>query len=92
MLWGCFSAAGTGKLIRIEGKMKGAKYREILDENLLQSAGALRTSDWDDDSPFNRTVTLSTQPRQHSSGFGTSLNVSERASRSLDLNLIKHLW
>ena len=38
MLWGCFSAAGTGRLVRIEGKMNGAKYREILDENLLQSA------------------------------------------------------
>jgi hypothetical protein len=35
MLWGCFSAAGTGRLVRIEGKMNGAKYREILDENLL---------------------------------------------------------
>ena len=34
----CFSAAGTGKLVRIEAKMNGAKYREILDENLLQSA------------------------------------------------------
>jgi hypothetical protein len=34
-MWGCFSAAGTAKQVRIE-----AKYREILDENLL------RTSDW----------------------------------------------
>jgi hypothetical protein len=24
-LWGCFSAAGTGKLVRIEGKTNGAK-------------------------------------------------------------------
>ena len=38
MLWGCFSVAGTGGLVRLEGKMNGAKYREILDENLLQSA------------------------------------------------------
>uniref|UniRef100_A0AAZ3PKX7 Transposable element Tc1 transposase n=1 Tax=Oncorhynchus tshawytscha TaxID=74940 RepID=A0AAZ3PKX7_ONCTS len=42
MLWGCFSAAGTGRLVRIEGNMNGAKYREILDENLLQSAQDLR--------------------------------------------------
>ena len=42
MLWGCFSAAGTGRLVRIEGKINGAKYREILDENLLQSAQDLR--------------------------------------------------
>ena len=46
MLCGCFSAAGTGRLVRIEGKMNGAMYREILDENLLQSAG----------SPSNRVV------------------------------------
>jgi hypothetical protein len=41
-LWGCFSVAETGTLVRIEGKMNGAKYREILDENLLQSAHELR--------------------------------------------------
>ena len=32
--------AGTGRLVRIEEKMNGAKYRKILDENLL------RTSYW----------------------------------------------
>ena len=42
MLWGCFSAAGTGRLVRLKAKMNGAKYREILDENLLQSAQDLR--------------------------------------------------
>ena len=42
MLWGCFSAAGTGRLVRIEGKMNGEKYREILDENLLQTTQDLR--------------------------------------------------
>jgi hypothetical protein len=38
----CFSAAGTWRPVRIKGKMNGAKYREILDENLLQSAQELR--------------------------------------------------
>ena len=43
MLWECFSsAAGTGKLVRIKGRMNGANYREILDENLLQGAHDLR--------------------------------------------------
>ena len=46
MLWGCFSAAGTGRLVRIEGKINGAKYRGILDENLLQSAQDLRLGRW----------------------------------------------
>ena len=27
MLWGCFSAVGTERLVRIKGKMNGAKYR-----------------------------------------------------------------
>jgi hypothetical protein len=67
MLWGCFSVAETGRLVRIEGKMNGGKYREILDENLL------RTSDWGDASPSNRTMTLSSQPRQRRSDFRASL-------------------
>ena len=28
MLWGCFSAAGTWRLVRIEGKSNGEKYRD----------------------------------------------------------------
>jgi hypothetical protein len=42
MLCGCFSAAGTGRLVRNEGKINKTKYREILDENLLQSTKELR--------------------------------------------------
>ncbi|KAK6320196.1 hypothetical protein J4Q44_G00093030 [Coregonus suidteri] len=42
MLWGCFSAAGTGTLVRIQAKLNGAKYREIFHENLLQSTQDLR--------------------------------------------------
>ncbi len=38
MLWGCFSVAGTGRLVKIEGKMNAAMYTVILYENLLQSA------------------------------------------------------
>jgi len=42
MLWGCLSTAGTGRLIRMDGTMNGAKSRQILEENLLQSAKDLR--------------------------------------------------
>ncbi len=37
MLWGCFSAKGTGRLHRIEGRMDGAMYCEILGNNLSKS-------------------------------------------------------
>ena len=40
MLWECFSSAGTGKLVRIKGKMDGAKYRDIFEGNLVE-VGAL---------------------------------------------------
>ena len=42
MLWGCFSLAGTGKRVRIEGMMDGTKNREILEGNLFQSSRDLR--------------------------------------------------
>jgi hypothetical protein len=42
VLWGCFLAAGTGRLVRIKGKMNEAKYREIFYENLLQSTQDLK--------------------------------------------------
>jgi hypothetical protein len=43
MLWGCFSAAGTVRLVRIEGKINGAKTREIFDENLQNTEDPLLT-------------------------------------------------
>jgi hypothetical protein len=43
MLWGCFSVAGSEKLVRVEAKMNGAKYSEILDENLLQRSSGPQT-------------------------------------------------
>ena len=42
ILWGCFSAKGTGRLHRIEGRMNGAMYREVLGDNLLPSVRALK--------------------------------------------------
>ncbi len=42
MLWGCFSAKGPGRLICVKERMNGAMYCEILSENLLPSARALK--------------------------------------------------
>ncbi len=44
MLWGCFSASGTGNLVKVEGIMNKEKYVEILKENLKQSAVKLGLS------------------------------------------------
>ncbi len=42
MLWGCFSAAGTEGLIRVEEKLNAPKYWDSLNENPVQSIQNLR--------------------------------------------------
>ena len=42
MLWGCFSAAGPGRLVKVEGNMNAGQYHQILEGNLTQSARELR--------------------------------------------------
>ena len=67
MVWACFSSAGTGKMVKIDGKMDGAKYRTILEENLLESA-----KDWDLSS--NRTMIQNIKPNLQWNG--SQINVS----------------
>ena len=90
MLWECFSAKGTGRLHRTEGRMNWAEYCEILGNNLLPSVRALKMScGWvfqrNNDPKHTAKATKEWLKKKQ-------IKVLEWSSQSPDLNPIKNLW
>jgi hypothetical protein len=86
----CISLAGAWKLVRIEGMMESAKYKEILEGNLFQSFRDLRlgrrfTFQQDNDPKHTAKATLKWFK-------GKCLNVLEWPRQNPNLIPIENLW
>ena len=67
-LWGCFSVAGTGRLVEIEGTMNEPSTGKSFRRTCFR---VQKNLDCGEDLHSNRTMTPSIQPKQHWNGFRT---------------------
>ena len=87
LLWGCFSAKGTGRLIHVKDKMTGAMYHDTLSENLRPSVRAVKMRrgwvfQYDSDPKHSARETKEWLRKKH-------FKVLEWPSQSPDLNPIE---
>ena len=86
MFWGCFSSAGTGALVKVDGIMNSSQYQSILAQNLQASVRKLKMK-------RNFTFQHDNDPKHTSKS--TKAWLHQRKIKVLEWpsqNPIEHLW
>ena len=90
MVWGCMGASGVGNLAIIEGILDKYKCMQILQDNLVQSAGKLGLEGnfhfQQDNDPKHTAYIV-----KHWIIYNVP-HILETPPRSPDINPIEHLW
>lgn len=94
MVWGCVTSKGMGRLIRIDGKMDGPAYVEILKEGLL---GTLKDHRMKCTGKYGYIFQQDNDPK-HTSRVASEFLAKKKIKKlpwppsSPDMSIIEHVW
>ena len=88
MFWGCFSKAGVGPLVAIDGKIKSSDYKKIVENNILPifEESTKNLIFMQDNAPIHKAKLVIEFLREK------EIETFNWQPQSLDLNPIDNMW